>query len=159
MNITDIDDKIIRRARQYHLYDEYVASQLPLEQLLNDQKDVLRLFQVKCDKNTDPDKKVMLENLLQRMNDAVDALTQAISKGDEEEVFKSKSRYLVEAKDPIAEWLDDKYSANINDNVIFEALPRYWEDQFHNDMKSLNVSNKKYNFIYDAVHNCFVFLI
>lgn len=141
MNITDIDDKIIKRARQYHLYDQYAGSQLSLEQLLNDQKEVLKLLQVKCEKNTDADKKVMLDTLLQRMNDAVDLLTQAISKGDEELILKSKSHYLKEAKDPIAEWLDAKLSANVNDNKIFEALPRYWEDQFHNDMKSLNVSN------------------
>lgn len=33
MNITDIDDKIIKRARQNHLYDNYVDQNHPLEQV------------------------------------------------------------------------------------------------------------------------------
>ncbi|EDW61126.1 cysteine--tRNA ligase, cytoplasmic [Drosophila virilis] len=141
MNITDIDDKIIKRARQYHLYEQYAsgAEQLPLEQLLNEQKEVLNQLQVKCDKNTDPDKKVMLEKMLQRMIDALEALTQAVSSGNADEIAKMRCHYLAEAKDPIAEWLDGKKGAHVNDNTVFEALPRYWEDHFHNDMKSLNI--------------------
>ncbi|TDG42876.1 hypothetical protein AWZ03_010696 [Drosophila navojoa] len=141
MNITDIDDKIIKRARQYHLFEQYAtaAAQLPLEQLLNEQKEVLSLLQVKCDKNTDADKKVMLEKMLQRMNDAVEGLTKAVSSGNEAEIAKMRCHYLDEAKDPIAEWLDGKQGAHVNDNSVFEALPRFWEDKFHNDMKSLNI--------------------
>ncbi|XP_017836754.1 cysteine--tRNA ligase, cytoplasmic [Drosophila busckii] len=141
MNITDIDDKIIKRARQYHLFEQYAhaADQLPLEQLLSDQKLVLTQLQAKCDKNTDPDKKVMFDKTLQRMNDAVEALTKAVSKNDVQLIAESRRHYLEEAKDPIAEWLDDKQGANVNDNAVFESLPRYWEDQFHNDMKSLNI--------------------
>ncbi|KAM8712580.1 hypothetical protein ACLKA7_012990 [Drosophila subpalustris] len=141
MNITDIDDKIIKRARQYHLYEKYAnaATQLPLERLLTDQKEVLTQLQVKCDKNTDADKKVMLEKMLQRMTDAMEALTKAVCVGDKEKIAKTRDHYLAEAKDPIAEWLDGKDGANVSDNSVFEALPRYWEDQFHNDMKSLNI--------------------
>jgi len=145
MNITDIDDKIIKRARQYHLYEKYAtaAAQLPLERLLSEQKEVLTQLQVKCDKNTDADKKVMLEKMLQRMTDAMEALTKAVSAGDQEKIAQMRDHYLAEAKDPIAEWLDGKDGAHINDNSVFESLPRYWEDQFHNDMKSLNVSHRK----------------
>ncbi|BFG06432.1 cysteine--tRNA ligase cytoplasmic [Drosophila madeirensis] len=141
MNITDIDDKIIKRARQNHLFEEYVSesAKLPLGQLLDDQKQVLVRFQETCAKNTDPDKKLMLDKTLQRMNDAVDALTQAVSQGDEKSIAEKRQHYLNEAKDPIAEWLDGKKGAEINDNSVFESLPRYWEDQFHNDMKSLNI--------------------
>ncbi|KAH8252904.1 hypothetical protein KR032_002544 [Drosophila birchii] len=141
MNITDIDDKIIKRARQNHLFEEYAsgAGKLPLDQLLGQQKEVLVRFQATCAKNTDPDKKVMLDKTLQRMNDAVDALTKAVSKGDAKEIAEKRQHYLNEAKDPISEWLDSQKGAEINDNAVFEALPRYWEDQFHNDMKSLNI--------------------
>ncbi|XP_017010277.2 cysteine--tRNA ligase, cytoplasmic [Drosophila takahashii] len=141
MNITDIDDKIIRRARQNHLFEEYAreAAKLPLDQLLGQQKEVLQLFQQTCAKNTDPDKKIMLDKTLQRMNDAVEALTQAVGKGLEQEIAEKRQHYLNEAKDPISEWLDSQKGAQINDNAVFEELPRYWEDQFHNDMKSLNI--------------------
>lgn len=141
MNITDIDDKIIRRARQNHLFDEYAAEaqKLPLDELLGQQKEVLQRFQDTCAKNTDPDKKIMLDKTLQRMNDAVEALTKAVGKGDEREISEKRLLYLNEAKDPISDWLDSLKGAQINDNAVFEALPRYWEDQFHNDMKSLNI--------------------
>ncbi|EDW74680.1 uncharacterized protein Dwil_GK15775 [Drosophila willistoni] len=141
MNITDIDDKIIKRARQNHLFNEYAqeAAKLPLDQLLTEQKEVLNLFQATCAKNTDPDKKIMLDKTLQRMNDAVEALTKAVSQGQAEIVSEKRTNYLNEAKDPISEWLDKQKGAQINDNSVFEALPQYWEDQFHNDMKSLNI--------------------
>ncbi|XP_020800990.1 cysteine--tRNA ligase, cytoplasmic [Drosophila serrata] len=141
MNITDIDDKIIKRARQNHLFEEYAsgAGKLPLDQLLGQQKEVLVRFQATCAKNTDPDKKVMLDKTLLRMNEAVEALTRAVSKGDAKEISEKRQHYLNEAKDPISEWLDSQKGADINDNAVFEALPRYWEDQFHNDMKSLNI--------------------
>ena len=36
MNVTDIDDKIIRRARQHHLFDEYKEKSLPNDQVVKD---------------------------------------------------------------------------------------------------------------------------
>lgn len=43
MNITDIDDKIIRRARQNHLFQRYVDEDHPLDQVLRDCDLVLRV--------------------------------------------------------------------------------------------------------------------
>ncbi len=59
MNITDIDDKIIRRARQTHLYQEYVAAQHPLQQVLADCNAALKYFALVVKSTTDPDKKTM----------------------------------------------------------------------------------------------------
>lgn len=64
MNITDIDDKIIKRARHNYLYDRYVAAAKPLEQLLANHKEVLIQFNEGLNKNTDPDKKILLDRLL-----------------------------------------------------------------------------------------------
>lgn len=64
MNITDIDDKIIKRARQNYLYEKYVGEKHPLDTLLADAKQVIDKLQVTIQKTTDPDKKVMLERLL-----------------------------------------------------------------------------------------------
>lgn len=41
MNITDIDDKIIKRARQNHLFEKYSSQNHPLEKVLSDAKKVL----------------------------------------------------------------------------------------------------------------------
>lgn len=42
MNITDIDDKIIKRARQNYLFERYVNEQHSLEKILDDAKQVFR---------------------------------------------------------------------------------------------------------------------
>lgn len=144
MNITDIDDKIIKRARQNHLYEKYVQSMTsaPLDQLLNDQKLVLEQLEVTCARNFDADKKVMLDKMLERMNAAIEVLKTMVATGNVQNIEKAKAKYFIEAKDPIAEWVDKKEGDQVSDNRIFEALPRYWEDEFHNDMKALNVSIK-----------------
>lgn len=66
MNITDIDDKIIKRARQNYLFEKYVNETKSLEQILDDHKDVLNQFNDVIAKNTDADKKVMLERILKQ---------------------------------------------------------------------------------------------
>lgn len=64
MNITDIDDKIIKRARQNYLYDQYVSSANNLEQILSDHIEVLHLLNDVIAKNTDADKKTLLARML-----------------------------------------------------------------------------------------------
>lgn len=66
MNITDIDDKIIKRARQNHLYEQYVTSTVSMEQLLTDHKAVLEQLDEVIANNTDPDKKTLLARMLQQ---------------------------------------------------------------------------------------------
>lgn len=66
MNITDIDDKIIKRARQNYLYERYVAENRPLSQLLEDHDAVLAQFNEVVAKNTDADKKILLDKILQQ---------------------------------------------------------------------------------------------
>ncbi len=68
MNITDIDDKIIRRARQTHLYQEYVAAQHPLQQVLADCNAALKYFASVVKATTDPDKKTMQVGLYVRIS-------------------------------------------------------------------------------------------
>lgn len=58
-NITDIDDKIIRRARQNHLYEQYVAEDPDLSRVLADCNEVLVAFGETVKKTVDADKKAM----------------------------------------------------------------------------------------------------
>jgi hypothetical protein len=46
---------------------------------------------------------------------------------------------LTVAKDPLSDWLDISYGADVTDKTIFVKLPHYWETQFHQDMDALNV--------------------
>ena len=64
MNITDIDDKIIKRARQNYLFEKYVAEERTLEVVLSDAKLVLDKLSETTQNAIDPDKKQMYEKLL-----------------------------------------------------------------------------------------------
>jgi cysteinyl-tRNA synthetase len=90
MNITDIDDKIIKRARQNHLYNEYVIEGHTLKKNLDDAKSVLELFSETVKKTTDPDKKCMLERLLVRITGAVEELEVAVKSNNEDETKKAQ---------------------------------------------------------------------
>ena len=59
VNITDIDDKIIRRARQNHLFERYVADDPDLNRVIADCNEVSLAFGETVKKTTDPDKKAM----------------------------------------------------------------------------------------------------
>ncbi|KAI6196007.1 Cysteinyl-tRNA synthetase [Aphelenchoides besseyi] len=73
MNITDIDDKIIKRARQNFLFDQYAAKAIgePLKQVFNDVIKALGLFDAKFRAETDADKQKMLTEMIQKVNNAV----------------------------------------------------------------------------------------
>lgn len=68
------------------------------------------------------------------------ALKTAVENKIDSDIMKAKSDLLKSAKDPISEWLDKKLGVTVKDNAIFSSLPRYWENEFHKDMKALNVS-------------------
>uniref|UniRef100_A0A2M4BFA8 Cysteine--tRNA ligase, cytoplasmic n=1 Tax=Anopheles marajoara TaxID=58244 RepID=A0A2M4BFA8_9DIPT len=141
MNITDIDDKIIKRARQNHLYEQYLeeAKAAPLERLLDDSQEVMAAFRENVARTTDTDKRAMMDRMLERLTVAVDKLSLAVSSGEAEQVSQAKEQLLHDSKDPLSELLDSKRGSSVTENAIFETLPRYWEDEFHKDMRALNV--------------------
>lgn len=49
---------------------------------------------------------------------------------------------LREAKDPLANWLDEKKGYTIIEHSIFNKLSQQWEAKFHKDMDALNVRFK-----------------
>ncbi|XP_044761847.1 cysteine--tRNA ligase, cytoplasmic [Coccinella septempunctata] len=139
MNITDIDDKIIKRARQNYLFDKYVSENHDLEVVLSDSKNILLNLNSKVESTNDIDKKQMYEKLLTRLTSAVQNLELSIKSGDNAELEKAKKEFIAASKDPLSEWLDSKLGHTIRDNAIFNSLPRHWEQEFHNDMDALNV--------------------
>ncbi|XP_044731400.1 cysteine--tRNA ligase, cytoplasmic [Chrysoperla carnea] len=139
MNITDIDDKIIKRARQQYLFNNYLEKSHSLEQVLSDAQEVLSHYSSIIKVNTDADKKIMLENMLSRLSNCIDELQTAVKKNDNEFINDAKNKFLNEAKDPFSEWLDFKNGSTVKDNSIFVGLPRHWEQEFHKDMDALNI--------------------
>lgn len=139
MNITDIDDKIIKRARQKYLYEKYLKEPRNLNDTIDDAVNVINYYEEAVKNAEDPDKKKLMQKTLDEIAASVKALKVAIESKDNERIKNSRCDLLTSAKSPISDWLDYKYGETVTDNAIFTTLPRYWENEFHKDMKALNV--------------------
>uniref|UniRef100_A0A8C9JQX9 cysteine--tRNA ligase n=1 Tax=Panthera tigris altaica TaxID=74533 RepID=A0A8C9JQX9_PANTA len=140
MNITDIDDKIIKRARQNYLFEQYRGKQPRAAQLLEDVHAALKPFSVKLNETTDPDRKQMLERIQRAVELAAEPLERAVRGGlPAEEATRCAEVLLEEAKDLLSDWLDSTLGSEVTDNSIFSKLPKFWEEEFHRDMETLNV--------------------
>ena len=49
-------------------------------------------------------------------------------------------RLYVDGKDVLCDWLDKTHGSEVTDNSIFAKLPQFFEEDYHKDMESLNVS-------------------
>ncbi|XP_059166910.1 cysteine--tRNA ligase, cytoplasmic-like isoform X2 [Physella acuta] len=127
MNITDIDDKIIVRARQQYLLQQYIDSKPSPDQVKQDVESSLKRLNSKIADETDPDKLNMLTKMQQKVMALMDS-------GD-----AGQNVRLEEISDVLAPWLDKTKGSGVTDNSIFSSLPKYWEEEFHKDMEALNV--------------------
>lgn len=82
MNITDIDDKIIKRARQNYLYEKYVEEARTLDEVLDDAKSVMCTFESTVRITNDPDKKAMVQKMLCNVEKAIENLNDAVKSKD-----------------------------------------------------------------------------
>ncbi|XP_076591244.1 cysteine--tRNA ligase, cytoplasmic isoform X1 [Chaetodon auriga] len=140
MNITDIDDKIIKRARQNYLLDQYKEKQPHAAQILQDVLSARGPFQANLASTTDPDKKQMLERLDATVTAALQPLQAAMEGGAADQVVQPLAQALLEnSKDLLADWLDKQFGSQVTENSIFSILPKYWEGEYHKDMDALNV--------------------
>ncbi|KAM7405645.1 hypothetical protein PAMP_000079 [Pampus punctatissimus] len=140
MNITDIDDKIIKRARQNYLLDQYKEKQPQAAQILQDVLSARGPFQANLASTTDPDKKQMLERLDAAVAAALQPLQAAMESEAADGVVQPLAQVLLEnSKDLLADWLDKQFGSQVTENSIFSILPKYWEGEYHKDMEALNV--------------------
>ncbi|XP_024884436.1 cysteine--tRNA ligase, cytoplasmic-like [Temnothorax curvispinosus] len=138
MNITDIDDKIIKRARQNYLYENYVKENHSLNKMLDDIREVMTNFENVVKTTNCADKKCMLEKMLHRITKAIEDL-QAVKEKDEKKIAESQDALLREARDFLANWLDEIKGSTVTEHSIFNKLSQRWEAEFHKDMDALNV--------------------
>ncbi|KAJ4947234.1 hypothetical protein JOQ06_009272 [Pogonophryne albipinna] len=140
MNITDIDDKIIKRARQNHLLEQYTEKQPHAAQILQDVLSARGPFQANLALTTDPDKKQMLERLDAAVAAALQPLQAAMEGKAAQEVVQPLAEVLLQnSKDLLSDWLDTQFGSQVTENSIFSILPNYWEGDYHKDMEALNV--------------------
>ena len=125
-NITDIDDKIIKRARQNHLWAVFVAGyQQQRASLAGEFAEAKQHYRAKIGKEEDPAKKAMLERQLQEAEQVTD--------------LADLEQFADKAKNVFIEYLDKTRGESVTDNLIFTELPRQFEDDYYVDMQALNV--------------------
>ncbi|EJS42071.1 YNL247W [Saccharomyces arboricola H-6] len=153
-NVTDIDDKIILRARQNYLFEKFVKendgkvnakvidkAKTALFQYINKNFtiegseiktiDEFDTWLSKADTET-----LKIENPKFSMHvTAVKNAIEAIIKGDSMDPEVTFGKF----KDVMVPLLDKELGSTISDPEIFRQLPAYWEQKFNDDMLSLNV--------------------
>lgn len=152
-NVTDIDDKIILKARQEYLFKQYVAKfeGKVTPELVEFTTKALEAYVLKNVPEfgaTDGDwrnnfstwaasqdlKEIGLTKPKFPMH--VKAVLAAIDAVGAQGDFDS---FLSKTKDVIVPVLDEKLGSTVTDPTIFRECSSYWEAQFDNDMKNLNV--------------------
>ncbi|XP_072033944.1 cysteine--tRNA ligase, cytoplasmic-like [Amphiura filiformis] len=141
MNITDIDDKIIKRGRTNYLIEEYIKKTSCPKQVLKDAKEAMEPFECKMAKEENPDKKEMYKNIICKSKAAIETLDGVLNgeKVPIEQLEKPKQGVLVAARDPLCDWLDAQHGHEVSDKSIFSTLTQHWENEYHKDMDSINV--------------------
>ena len=132
-NVTDIDDKIIRRARQQHLFAKYsseVASgSIPFEKVASDIRGQIVLLEEMILKEESADKKSLLQKM---MAGALTALTDRDSIGVND--------LMSQCREVLVQFLDSSLSTTSDfPNDIFTALPKFFEEDYNQDMESLSI--------------------
>jgi len=139
--LIDIDDKIIKRARQEHLLADY-AKKTELRHMISDTAEALDAYVQETVKTGDPEKKTMREKILHTVKAFMHELENDIQANPSEDQEHRES-LCVGAKDILYEWLDKKYMEDEKkaalDNEIFATFARRWEDDYFKDMGALNI--------------------
>ncbi|ORX90132.1 cysteinyl-tRNA synthetase [Basidiobolus meristosporus CBS 931.73] len=160
MNITDIDDKIILRARQNHLFDTYKASVKQLEQQVIEQVQAAweayatskfghldaevaknwAAFEAKvaAKEITDADPKFPMNfTSIKGAYHAIQKAKQSLSGGDKTK--ESADELLDASQDVVSAWLDKEKGDSVTDPKVFRDLAAHWESEYMKDMEALNV--------------------
>eukprot|EP01012_Entosiphon_sulcatum_P006014 TRINITY_DN12801_c0_g1_i1.p2 TRINITY_DN12801_c0_g1~~TRINITY_DN12801_c0_g1_i1.p2 ORF type:complete len:756 (-),score=189.59 TRINITY_DN12801_c0_g1_i1:168-2435(-) len=152
VNVTDIDDKIIIRARRNKLISDYREGHQSADSLAEVARDVEAALakadaslQKAAAKLAEPlavntaaaqeeHKKLVEEHKLkvEQFNELRAIVTAVQASGNPDAVITA-------AKDPLGAYLDDLKGASITDHSIFEAHARRYEREFREDMEALGV--------------------
>ena len=152
MNVTDVDDKIILRARRNHLLKQYRESSPSLEKVIEDGFAELAQAQTKFEaKRSALEAKIAAETrsgqkkgLEEELNGVtykhklVEAQGVALAAAKAGEI-KTAPVLLDKVGDLIAAKLDGEKGGEVRDQDIFRAHAAYYEQEYLEDMKALGV--------------------
>lgn len=152
MNITDIDDKIIKRARTNHLFDKFIDSYFNSQdktfscenhELINYLKTALKNYQNRRKQEKDESKLEMIRNVIKVSQSNIQLLESILDNQKLPHLSISSSAHvrkiLEDLKDVISDEQDDSLGHTITDHLIFKALTEQYEQEFHHDMNALGV--------------------
>ena len=150
MNITDIDDKIILRARRNKLVADFgaAAAGRPLEEVSAEVRGHAAAFLEKRRAKAAALAEPLPAGAPLREKDERETLAaEAALKAEQaaeilanvEAATGDLSALLVAGQDPLAEALDAAKGHEVNDPSIFDAHARRFEEEFHTDMDRLGV--------------------
>lgn len=147
-NVTDIDDKIIVRARQLHLFQKFALETNELtDELRQRTKDAWVLY----GRTNLPEAPKDLESF-DRWANSLDLAAELENNPKFVLHLKILQRaahalltkpplpsFLEEIKDMYIPFLDTQYGSSVTDPSVFRDLAAYWERHFDTDMSALNV--------------------
>jgi cysteinyl-tRNA synthetase len=153
MNITDVDDKIILKARKNHLFAAYKAEKKPLDAVVADVRAAFAASLAKFDakletaradittaaaKHVDAKKLLVTETEFKRKLVADDAgkLDAVMSGGGGDE--RLANVFSIGA-DVLADALDSEKGSEVKDQAMFRAHAARYEEEFLEDMEMLGV--------------------
>ena len=152
MNITDIDDKIIKRTRENLFFDRWTKKHSkPSDEARKDltaaaqyeiegkKKKVSELqLAIKNGEKPEEETTSMIQLLVKQQNQASDVIEKIKSVEDS----KNWNEVVTKCKGVLSKFLDSKFLKESKEelpNEIFDKLPREFEKQFFEDMQALNV--------------------
>ncbi len=151
--MTDIDDKIILRARRNKLLADYAAEARPVAQARADVSRAVAAFDAKLESKLaglrvpkeSRREEEEREELLKQQEHKVSSFAETKAKISSIEIALASdggsdvSALLSAAAEPLAEMLDEAFGANVTDVEVFNAHAREYEAEFVEDMHSLGV--------------------
>lgn len=136
MNITDIDDKIIKRAREQFLFKKYTDdNSINSEKVSVDCQLALQHVKNIRARETDTDKQVMYDKQISTVEEALQNIN-TVSDSN-----AKRQKLIEDCRDILPSYLDSIYSHSENplSNEIFLELARHFESEYHSDMSKLNI--------------------
>ncbi|KAK3237227.1 hypothetical protein CYMTET_52675 [Cymbomonas tetramitiformis] len=150
VNVTDIDDKIIKRARCNKLVADYEAESKAFEDVCTDVDAAVGALKAKLEKKLSELQEPLPDGTPTRLRDEretllkeqmlkVEQVRQTEEAVEAAKADKSVPKVIATGRDALSEWLDALKGHTVDDHSVFDAHGRKYEDSFLQDMEQLGV--------------------
>lgn len=148
-NVTDIDDKIIIRARQNYLFDNYTNGVSEITDAIVEKANGATIAYINKNLNAEMTSTAdfskwvaSLDVETEKINNPkfpmhVTAVSNAVLALEQQR--GDSARFFELVKDVMVPVLDKELGSTVNDPEVFRKLPAYWENRYNDDMARLNV--------------------